>query len=769
MINLLGLSIGLATCLIATLYIKHELSADQFHKDVQSIYHITAKLKDWNINGVPYPFAEAIEKEIPGIKESLRTIHEETIVKIDDEFHKHEVVYADPSIFNFFTLPLQYGNSRKALYGLKNVVLGEASAAKYFPSQNPIGKIIQIKIDNEYRDFEISGVSASTPAYSSIHFDFLIPLENWTNHDPDIKTKWSSFLMTTFVKIPADQFESVQEAMADFTLKYSAHKDANGKSEMTFVFNPFAKHHLSEGFEASGLYGGRSSKGLMVFGGIAIIILLLACFNFMNLTNAQSSRRAVEVGIRKVVGAGRAQLIRQFLFEALAMSASAALFALGLAELSLLVFRDIVDVDITVFQRGNLDIYLSLLVITIVAGLLAGAYPAVVLSNVSALRTFKRYFKIDGSNNITRFVLTLQFGLSIILIVCAMVMWEQQSYMMNKDLGYNKSQVLIVPFAPSDTSAIGFMKNEIKTFGESVSIAKSSGAFTRGNNISIQKLPDESRVFIYIMSIDEDFLSTMELPLLTGRDFTPGDAAGHSRIIVNETLIRDFSLQDSIGMKLGRRIGWAENPTIVGVVKDFHSSALKQKIAPFMFLYERPLNNSYLLVRLSPGKISKGIEKIRAIWEKTNTNSPFEYHFLDDDVQNQYKSEARWSSIIGIGTGIAIFLSVLGLLGLSMFTAEQRKKEIGIRKVLGASLRQIVGLLSRGYLWIIAIAFIISIPVSYYLMSQYWLNNFEYKIEITTTIYLTALVLVLFITLLAIGSQTLRAASQNPADTLKEE
>lgn len=769
LINLLGLSLGLATCLVAGLYIRHELAADQFHKDIDVIHRITAKFKEYNMNGSPYLFAEAAEKELPGVMSTLRMAGDESIVKLNNELYKHEIVFSDPAFFSFFTFTLEYGNPQKALSGLRQVVLGHEAAKKYFYNQNPVGKVIQIRLDGEYTDFEITGVAAEPPAYSSIHFDFLIPLDNKFVHNTETRDAWGAFFMATYLKVAPDKVAAINEAMPAFMMKHLPEHTRDGKPDMLFELNAFSRHHLGEGFESAGLHGGRSSKGLLVFGGIAIVILLLACFNFMNLTNAQSSRRAVEVGVRKVVGAGRAQLIRQFLSEALILSTFAALLALGFAELSLIVFKDIVDADLTVFSIGNIDVYAGLLLITIIAGLLAGTYPALVLANIQTLKTFKRYFKIGGSNYITRSVLALQFGLSIILIVCALVMWKQQNYMMNKDLGYNKDQLLVIPFANSDTASINFIKQEIKGLNEITSVSKTSGVFTRGSNVTIQTMPDGSRKFVYTLSVDEDFLSTMELKLVQGEGFSSSTPHDGSHIIVNETLLKEFNLEDSVGVRLGRTVGPAEHPIVVGVLRDFHNNALKYKIGATVIQLDREMWQSFLVARIEKGKMINAVEDIRKIWEKANTNTPFEYHFADDDVQKQYESETRWSSIITIGTGMAIFLSVLGLLGLSMFTAEQRKKEIGIRKVLGASLRQIVSLLSKDYMWLIAIAFIVSIPASYYVMTTYWLNSFEYRIEIDTMIYLVALIVVLLIAVLTIGSQTVRAALQNPADTLKEE
>jgi len=576
--------------------------------------------------------------------------------------------------------------------------------------------------------------------------------------------------VTSFIKADAENIKELESAMPDFIRKYVPDAvDPDGTTSMNFVLSAFAKHHLGEGVSGSGLTEGRSVKGLFVFAGIALLILLLACFNFMNLTNAQSSKRMVEVGVRKVVGAGRGQLIRQFLAEALVLSMIAAVFAFGIAELNFLLFGDLLEVSISVFDSQHTDVYVSLLVITIGTGFLAGGYPAFVLSGINSLGSFRRHYKIGGNNFFTRSVLSLQFGLSIILIVCAITMWKQQHFMMNKDLGYNKEQVLVLPISNRDTATIGVLKNEIKKYTETLNVTKTSGSFTRGNNVSFQKMPDNSNVFIYMLGVDEDYLNTMQMELAAGTMFNEDNMTNPSAIMVNEAFVKKLDLGDSIGMKLGRAIGPIHEPVVIGVVKDFHHASLRQEIEPMILLHDKTLNNSYLNIKLAAGKIVSGIEKIDKLWKKTNTDSPFEYFFLDDDIDKQYASERRWSNIITVATCTAIFLSVLGLIGLAMFTAEQRKKEIGIRKVLGATLKQLVALLSKDYLWLIGGAFFIAVPISYYLIVNYWLQNFDYRIEMDVMIYFAAFAVVLLIAGLAIGSQMVRAAIQNPVDTLKEE
>jgi putative ABC transport system permease protein len=766
LINLFGLALGLATCLVAGLYIQNELKTDQFHRDVNSIFTATFDFDGYNITGSPYLLTETLEKHHSFVKETLRTSSIPTAVKIEEQLLTQEVLFADSNFFSFFTFPLQHGNEKQVLSSLNKIVISQRVADQYYKEKSVLGEIISIKLKNEFRDFAIAGIAAPIPEYSSMHFDFLIPLENLYIDDQNSKNEWFNFYTTSFVKVDSENVLTLKEHMPAFVDKYI--DDKKNHPDMRIVLNSFAKHHLENGFHGGGLKAGRDVKGLYVFAGIAILILLLACFNFMNLTNAQSSKRFIEVGIRKVVGAGKVQLMRQFLTEALLMSFFAAIFSLGIAELGLLLLHNLLDANLSVFNQNQLDIYLGLFLISVVTGMLAGSYPAFVLANLNTLNTFKRHFKIGGDNLLTRSILSLQFALSIILIVCAIVMWKQQEYMLHKDLGYNKEQVLIVKVDPGDTATLDRLKNELLQIPEVINASKTSGLLTGGQNATFSSLPDGTKRFIFMQSIDEDYFATMEMKPIKGETFTGKKINDVSYIMANEALIRTFNLEDSIGLKLGGTIGWIKNPTVIGVVKDFHFNSLKAEIEPLMFLYNHPLNNFYIHIRLAPGKIAEGLSKVRALFQAVNTNSPFEYSFLDEDVAKQYEAEERWSRIITLATGMAIFLSVLGLLALAMFAAEQRRKEIGIRKVLGASLHQLIKLLSKSYLLLIAIAFVIAVPVSYYLISNYWLNNFLYRIDIGLFIYALTLVVVFLIAIIVIGSQTLKAALQNPTDVLKE-
>jgi putative ABC transport system permease protein len=765
LINLSGLAFGLATCIVAGLFVKHEYSVDKFYAGIEEIYRVSGKYKAFNISGSPYLFTETIVREMPEVTDGVRAAQQKLTVKVGDQTFKQDIVFADTNFISFFGLPLIYGNPDEALKGLKKIVITETQAKKLF-ADGAIGKTIQLRLGKEFEEFEISAIAEDTPANSSVSFDFIIPLENFYRDKKNLLNDWSNFQFTSFVRIKPELFSKVESAMPGFTKKNVPGEDG----EFTqFVLSPLITHHLSEGAGGAGLKPGKSEKPLIVFSAISIVILLLACFNFMNLTNAQSSRRSLEVGIRKVSGAGRIQLVKQFLTESIITAAFASVLGLGIAELSLFVFKELLDVSLSVFSITNLDVFLALLLIIVLVGILAGSYPAIILSSVKTISTFKKQYRISGNNFLTRTVLGLQFVLSIILISCAIIMWKQQQFLLTKDLGFNKDQVAVLPLLPLDTLTVEVLKTELTKSPLVIGVSKTSSAFTRGNDVSMAVLPDQSKAFIFMQTIDANYLPLMQMKLLAGENFQEEKRYPEGAIIVNEALLKRFNLQDSIGVPVNQSLGVINRPTIIGVVKDFHHSDLHSSIQPYMFMYNHPLHDSYLVARLQAGKISDGVNFLRSTWQRINPNSPFDFFFLDDDIAFQYKNEQRWSAIITIATGMAIFLSILGLLGLAMFTTEQRRKEVGIRKILGASVRQIVVLLSGKYAILISVSFVIAVPASYYLMEDYWLKNFAFKANINAVVYVIALLIVIVIVGLAVGTQTVHAALQNPTDTLKEE
>jgi putative ABC transport system permease protein len=765
-INISGLALGLSACLIAALYIKHELKTNRFHKDIDFTYRVTAAFETHQTNSTSYPFTEALRQEMPQVTETVRMAEDETSLEIGEQLVKGKVLMADPNFFSFFTFPLASGTPASALNGMRKVVISKGISERYFKNENPLGRIIHIKRDSALVDFEVSAVAEPIPSESSIRFDYVIPLENFYSAMPKEKDNWASFMLTTFIKVKPGTIESLLAAMPAF-IKTHLGNDPH-RATTKFIFTPFGDHHLTSGFMGSGLREGRTMSSLIVLGGIAAFILLMAAFNFMNLTTAQSSRRNVEVGVRKIIGARSAQLIRQFLSEALLLSICAAVLALGITELCLLLLPDILERNLRLFHFTNLDVLLAFIAFTFLTGLLAGIYPALILSNLSPLKTLKSKFRMGGNHLLSRAILTFQFVVAIVLIVVVVTMSKQQELLMHKDLGFNKEQLLVLKVDRSHAASIGALKQELTKLGEVVSVAHTSSMFTEGASLAINRNADGTSDFIYMQSIDQDYIPTMGMTLIKGKNFDDSENIP-GRIIINETMMKRLNLEDSVGMKLGGTVGWYQQPTIIGVVKDFNHANLRSEVQPLIMMQDFAFENNYVMVRLAANGVGKGMPEIENVWRKVMPDALFDFRFMDDELARQYAAEAKWHKIIIIAAGVAVFLSTLGLMGLTIFSVQERRKEMSIRKVLGATLRQLLLLLSRSYAIAIIIAFCIAVPISWYVMTEYWLNSFAYKVTLSPSIFALALGIIAIVAITAIVGLVTRVALENPTKSLKEE
>jgi putative ABC transport system permease protein len=765
-INIAGLALGLAACLIAAIYIKHEINMNRFHADIDALYRVTASFKTYQTNSTSYPFTEALKHEMPQVTEAIRMNEIETSLGIDDQLFKGKVLLSDPNFFSFFSFPLAAGSSTSALNGINKVVISKDVKEKYFREQNAVGQIIRIKLNNAFVDFEISAVTEPIPSESSLRFDYVIPLDNFYGAMPKEKDNWASFMLTTFVKVKPGSIQSLRAAMPKFVKTHLG--DDPHRATTEFIFTPFGEHHLTSGFQGAGVRPGRTKSSLIVLGGISMFILVMAGFNFMNLTTAQSSRRNVEVGVRKIIGARSGQLVRQFLSESLLLSVCAAIVALGIVELSLLLFPDILERNLRLFQVSHLDVLGGFAAFTFITGLLAGIYPAVILSGLSPLKTLKSKFRIGGNHFLSRSILTFQFLIAIVLIVVVVTMSKQQELLMHKDLGFNKEQLLVLKVDRSAVASIPMLKQELAKLPEVVSVAHTSSMFTEGGSLAIDRREDGSTAFIYMQAIDHNYIPTMGMTLLKGRNFEEAESnPGH--IIINETMMKELNLEDSIGMQLGGKVGWYEKPTIIGVVKDFNHVSLRSEIPPLVLMQDASFENNYVMVRLTVDGIRNGMTEIQQLWGKVMPDAMFDFRFLDDELARQYEAEAKWQKIVMISAGVAVFLSTLGLIGLTIFSVQERRKEMSIRKVLGATVNHLLFLLSRSYAVAIIVAFSVAVPISWYVMTEYWLNSFAYKVELSPDIFVMALGIILIIATTAIVGLVTRVALENPTKSLKEE
>ena len=708
-INILGLSIGLACCILTFLFVKNEWSFDKFHREAENIYRVSAKYQSFFLSVTPVPLAPALQDEFASITESMRLDEREVIVQVNGQYYKEKTLFADSNFFTFFSFPVLQGDPKRVLERPEGLVITQTFAQKYFPGESPLGKMIRINLDSVFSEYQISGVSADPPRNSTIQYDMVMPLINdFRGPDKEEMTSWKSFGSTSFVRV--DQranIENIRKLLPGFISKHMG-KDLNqieeSTQDYTFLFKPLVEYHLNGTGGGAGMEEPISKYYLYALAIIGILVLIIACFNFMNLTNAKASGRLKEIGIRKVIGAQRANLIWQFWLEAIFLSFIATAFAMVLADLFLPALNQISGYEMSIELWRDPFVIPGLIVLALITGILAGSYPAVALSAIETLDTFKSNFKIGGNNWLTRFSLVFQFGLSIALITGAILIKQQQDFIQDANLGFSEEQVIVVPLQLGKEPK-GTGKRLVRQFKQKLTsdpaISKLSGvssSFSRGSSISLIEGKNDEQVYIFEFNIDQNYLDLLEIGLIEGENFK--SEAPTKDIIVNEAFLKQFKIDNPIGHILNEDVASEKNQRIIGVVKDYHFVNLRSEIRPLRLFHNDYSRYNYLLVKTEPGKIEEALNQIKATWTEVRPQKPFEYHFLDEDIGKEYASEKRWGKAITIASILSIFIACIGLFGLTMLAALRRTKEIGIRKVLGASYRHIIILLSRQFLWL---------------------------------------------------------------------
>lgn len=790
LINILGLAVGLAFCVLVLLFINDELNYDRFHADADRIFRLyrqpTVESSPIDLElAMPLPTGEAMKTDFPAVEEYVRFVPFGTQdIRHDGIIYEQgEVVFTDPSIFTVFTFPLRYGNSSSALAGPGSVVLTRETAEKYFGSENPMGRTLSIRLNGQYRDFTVTGVTESVPPNSTIQFQVLLhnrALFNSFDVYGRVENRWDATRAITYVRLREESaVNEVRAQLPDFMENHLGamfdrmREQGRLKTEGTpiiYQLQPLLDVHLNPDIP-----GGFSSPGDPVYsynlGGIALVVLLIACINFMILAIGRSSRRIKEVGMRKVAGADRMQLMVQFWGEAILLTFIAFAIGIGLTEAFLPVFNELAAKELhlaTLFQYPS--ILCALAGIFLLTALIAGSYPAVVLSGFQPIDSLKERLSIGGANLFTRSLIVVQFSLSVFLVIGTLVMSNQLEYMREKNLGFQGEQVVVIPLPGLDGERVlDIYRNELSGEADIENISAMSFVFDRGTARRGFQYEGELKQ-VAVFRVEPNFIETMNMELLQGRNFNPDLASDSTEsIIVNEAFVREFGWSgDPLNRTLDIDWGSLRNPKAIGVVRDFHFQSLQNRIRPAM-LYTSPvdpINN--LLIRIRPEHMPGSIDRLRSVWSGITDEVPFNYRFLDDGMDQLYRSEERWGKIIAYGSFFAIFIAALGLFGLAGITAVRRRKEVGIRKVLGATVTGIVTLLSRDFARLVLIAVVIAAPVAYYVMQQ-WLQNFAYRIEIGFGIILLAGVTALSIALATVGWHALKAARMNPAESLRNE
>jgi putative ABC transport system permease protein len=790
-INVLGLSLGLACFILFLLYSVNEFSFDRFHKQADDIYRVyrwTEAMNGEDASGdvyLPMPLGPALKQDLPDVQEFVRMQEAwgESYVRIDNKVSRIRFSFADPQFFSVFDFKFRSGNPANALNDIHSVVLTQKIARQLFGSQNAVGKTFDIKWDDQYEPFTVSAVVEDLPSNSSITFEMLgnygyLPTTKNGKRSVD---NWRRSSYFTFVRLrEGSTLAKDPQRLLGFRRKYYPDEEAELRKDgywkgkgapVTYGMQPLLSIHTD-----TKVWGGIMATvdpgTIWLLLAIAGGVLLIACINFTTLSIGRSAARAREIGIRKVVGSMRFQLMRQFLAEAFIMTLISVVLGLVLARLLLPAFNQLSGKELQ-FSFGQYPEMIWLLVaLTLVVSLIAGSYPSLVLSSFNPIEVLKQKVKVGGSNFFTRSLVTLQFVLSIGLIAATMIILQQTKYMTSKNPGFNKEQVLVVNASGAKTEKIyPLFKQEVIQQPLFAGIAASEqglGANAGWSRNGFDYKGTLKQVYEYY--IDQDYIPLMGMQLVAGRNFTKHIAADTvNSIIVNEAMVRDFgwTLENAVGQELP---GYQPNNTtvVVGVVKDFNFRALRNEIEPQIFHMFHDYAPYKFFVKLKPGNPSKAIASLEKTWAKLVPDIPFKYSFLDEDLERFYESEVRWSNIIGWAGGISIFLAALGLFGLAALAVVNRTKEIGIRKVLGASLAGIVGLLTKDFLKLIIIALVIATPLAWYFMNQ-WLQDFAYRISIGWWIFLVAGSLSLIIAFLTIGYQALKAGLMNPVKSLRTE
>ncbi len=772
-INIFGLAVGMACCILILLWVKDELSFDRFHENADVIYRVTEH--QYNSSGdyfpvavTPWPLAEALKNDFPEVVESsrLRILSGGLISYKEKKIYERDFVAADPSFLNMFSFPLKKGDLSTALTEPNTILITQEAAARYFGKEDPIGKILTYH--NRY-DFKVVGVLENTPHNSHIQFDFLVPFESTLREFGWTDSWWTNNYTTYIQLVDNASIQHISDKVSDYL------KKMNERTRTKLILQPLIDIHMRSDY-AIDLYGHTENTAIYVyaFSVIALFVLLIACINFMNLSTARSEKRSKEVGLRKVVGANRLNIISQFYGESLFMTLISFFAAILLVYILLPAFNSVSGKLLTLDSMKEPIFLLGLFGIMLVTGLISGSYPALVQSSFRPVDSIKgiglKHSSKSGKSLFRRTLVVTQFTLSIMLIVGTLIVYKQINYMLNKELGYEKESMIYFIKRANVRTQYDVFKSELLRDPNITRITTSSDVPTytvhSTGAFSWEGKDPETSFLIHQFSVDFDYIKTFNMNIIAGRDFSkefPVDASTKS-FIVNETAVKAMGLKDPVGSKFTL---YSNSGQIVGVVEDFHYKSLQKEIEPLVLRID-PQRDSYIFVKFRSEQTKEAIASVRRVYNSFNPDFPLEYTFLDEAVERLYNSEQKTKTIFNYFTLIAIFISCLGLYGLAAYMAQQKTKEIGIRKVLGASILNIVTNLSKEFILLVCMANAIAWPLAYLAMNK-WLHNFAYRINIDLFIFIYAGLVSTLLGLITVSYHTVKSALANPVNSLRYE
>ena len=796
-INIAGLMVGMAACFLIVMYLQFELGFDQFFEKSDRIYQVAISASfggdEFDTSNTPPPVGETLTSEFPEIESYTRHyLPGDVVMRYQDQFFIESKVWmVDSNFLEFFSFPLLEGDKMTCLNGTKSIVLTKAIAEKYFGDDaDYYGK--QIYMEDEI--YTVTGVLENLPRQSSLQFDVLVPIA---------ASKWVERFSWSWVWLQVDTYVRLHKPLGN-----------GGLSELEAKFPPMVRQHAAGAFKRIGqnleeffAQGNRwelsliplsdvhlhtaaissrlTTKGdiqdVYIFGTVGLFTLLLACINFMNLSTARSMGRAKEVGVRKVLGSARSTLVYQFLSEALLYSFAAAMAAIAIVQVMLPAFNQMMNLQLGFADMLNGWSLATVIILPLLAGLLAGSYPALYLSNFkpAAVLKSKLFSENGGHAKVRSGLVVFQFAISVGLVICTLVVLQQIHFSTTGDLGMDKENVLVIRNAHNLGEKGKSFKQELSGLPGVVRTSMSTdlpagGAFgdfyipdADGNNPN--QIED---LTLYSYLVDDGFVPAMGLEILQGRNFDEARGLDSLAVIVNEATVKLVGWENPIGQHLTYPGGRNVRYEVVGVMKDFHSESFRQGIEPFALFHESSksyqLNQGIVVAKLKPGTERDVLEKSKALWAAFAPDSPFQFSFLDDDINAQYQSEERLGSVLGAFTSLSIFVACLGLLGLIGYTTERRTKEIGIRKVLGATVTGITGMLAKDFLKLVVAAVLVAIPFSWFFMSR-WLMDFEYRVDLEWWVFALAGLGAVLVAFLTVGFQSVKAALANPVESLHSE
>lgn len=771
-VNIFGLAIGIASCLLIGLYIWHELSFDRFHKNADRIVRVTWQYNfgnaENNVATTGTKVGPDFQRHFPEVEAYVRLLKYPRVVRYENEmFDEKAFLYADSAFFSVFSFPLLKGDPKTALAGPDKVVLTASAAKKYFGNEDPVGKTVNV---GGKKDFLVTGVADDAPAASQIKFDFVA---TFSSLGAAKEEKWNEANYLTYLLLQNEKSVPALQKKIDAYIKTVGKEQLQmtGNQFMAYHLEPLARVHLHsdlDGFEPNNniLY-------IYIMAIVALLILLIACVNYTNLSTAQSARRSAEISMRKVMGAGRGQVFRQFIIESFLLTLLAVVLALMLSALLLSSFNRLAGTafgnDI-LFRPATLVV---LLLAAVVIAFAAGAYPALVLSGARLISTLKGGFAFTGSATLRKSLIVFQFVISIFLIIATIVILQQLSFIRNKDLGYNKEQVVVLPVDGKTAEHYDELKKALAASPGVLSVGGAYEAPTHigwGDGITTK---DGKTITVNALPVDEDFVKTLGLKIIAGSAYSQTDvlqfdtANGGNNIrysfMVNEAALKQLGWTPEEA--IGKTITKGNDGIIKAVVKDFHFRSMHEPINPLLIFYDKRLAGSFF-VKLSGGNVSATLQALEKTWKERINHRPFEYHFLDEEYAELYKAEQRTAGVFTGFSSLAILLACLGLFALTAFTMVQRTKEIGIRKVLGATLADILALVSKDFLLLVLFALSIAAPLAFFAMSR-WLDSFSYKVALHGWVFAAAGLVTVLIAFVTISLQAVKTAQANPVKNLR--